>query len=123
MEAEPMPVVNPADLAAVFDFYRDLQSQYGGVPVAYFAPPERLEGLCSPGADIEAISTRAVFLHCSYHASSSLRRKDGSVSRGFGGTHLSERRDGETVVDRYVRLQGRESSTGLGQSPVLRMWP
>ena len=60
---ELMPAVNPADLAPVFNFYRDLQSQYGGVGVAYSVPPERLEALCSPGADIETISTRAVFLH------------------------------------------------------------
>lgn len=52
MEAEVMPVVNPADLAAVFNFYRDLQSQYGGVGVAYSVPPERLETLCSPGAGV-----------------------------------------------------------------------
>jgi len=73
MEAELMPVVNPADLAAVFNVYRDLPS-HGGVWVVHSVLPERLrqtqqdfrllvEALCSPGADIEAISRRAVFLH------------------------------------------------------------
>jgi hypothetical protein len=60
MEAEStLPVVSPADLKAVFNLYRGLRLQFGE---RISVPPERVEAVCKPGADVMAVSARATFL-------------------------------------------------------------
>ena len=61
MEAELMPVVNADDLKTVFDFYRPMRLECGKHG-AFSVPPERVQAICSPGADVAAISTRETFL-------------------------------------------------------------
>jgi hypothetical protein len=62
MESELMPVVNAADLKAVFDFFRP-QRLRCGEHGAFTVTPGSVEAICSPGANVGAISYRETILH------------------------------------------------------------
>jgi len=61
MEAELMPVVNAADLKAVFDFFRP-QRLRCGKHGAFTVIPGSVEAICTPGANVAALSYRETFL-------------------------------------------------------------
>jgi hypothetical protein len=62
MEAELMPVVSAADLKAVYDFFRPDRLRCGGEG-AFTIAPGSVEAICSPGANVAALSYRETFLH------------------------------------------------------------
>jgi hypothetical protein len=62
MEGESMPVVNAADLKAVHDFFLPDRLRCGGGG-AFTVTPGSVEAICSPGANLEALSHRETFLH------------------------------------------------------------
>jgi hypothetical protein len=57
---DPVPVVDPADMKAVWAYQQETAARYpqGGV----FTGMEVLKHLCSPGADIRAVSYRSMTL-------------------------------------------------------------
>jgi len=62
METEATPAVNPDDLKAVFDLFRPLRLQCGKHG-AFTSIPGEVEAVCTPDANVEAISYRETFLN------------------------------------------------------------